>query len=322
MEAAEVKQLMNEWGAAGTPYLFVIDLEQRKPLIFQLSDIDNTELLYEVQSKTNFSGDSSSRPLNFSKRPESFLTYQAKFERVSEHIHRGDTYLLNLTCNSPITLDCGLRDLFGITHAKYKLWLKDQFIVFSPETFVRIENGRIYSQPMKGTIAADIPNAEAILLSDEKELAEHYTIVDLIRNDLSIVADRVRVEKFRYIDRLQTNQRDLLQVSSIIRGELSKDHLAQLGDIIFGLLPAGSVTGAPKQRTMKIIKSVEGSERGYYTGVFGIFDGASFDSAVMIRYIEETPNGLVFRSGGGITVSSDVQSEYQEMIDKVYVPLR
>jgi para-aminobenzoate synthetase component I len=313
---------MNDWGAQGIPYLFIIDLEQRKPLCFKLSDIDNTELLYDVQSKTNLTGDSLQRAVHFSKDPESFESYQPKIQRVCEHIHRGDTYLLNLTSHTPITLDVELRDLFELTNAKYKLWLKDQFIVFSPETFVRISDGKIFSYPMKGTIAADIPNAEALLLNDKKELAEHYTIVDLIRNDLSMVAEHVRVDKFRYVDRLHTNQRDLLQVSSVISGILSSDHLSHLGDIIFTLLPAGSVTGAPKKRTMEIIREVEAQDRGYYTGVFGVFDGTSLDSAVMIRYIEETPNGLQFRSGGGITVSSDAQSEYQEMIDKVYVPLR
>jgi para-aminobenzoate synthetase component I len=322
VRAEEVKQLMNEWGAQGIPYLFIIDLEQQKPLAFKLSDIDNTELLYEVQSKTNFLGGAKPQSINFSKHPESLEEYQAKFEKVSQHIRRGDTYLLNLTCRTPVSVDLALQDLFGITDAKYKLWLQDQFIVFSPETFVRIENGKIYSHPMKGTIAADVTDAERILLNDEKELAEHYTIVDLIRNDLSMVAEHVRVDKFRYIDRLQTNQRDLLQVSSIISGELPHDYHSHLGDIIFTLLPAGSVTGAPKKRTLEIIREVEGQDRGYYTGVFGIFDGKSLDSAVMIRFIEETPNGLIFRSGGGITVSSDAPSEYQEMIDKVYVPLR
>lgn len=313
---------MNDWGAQGIPYLFIIDLEQRKPLVLKLSEIDNTELLYDVQSKSNFSGTGSGRTVNFDKRPESLEGYESKFLKVQEHIHRGDTYLLNLTCSTPITLDLDLRELFEISDARYKLWVNGQFVLFSPETFVRIEAGRIYSHPMKGTIQADIPNAEAILLADEKELAEHYTIVDLIRNDLSMVAQHVRVDKFRYIDHLRTNQNDLLQASSIISGQLPEDHLSHLGDIIFTLLPAGSVTGAPKKRTLEIIREVEGQDRGYYTGVFGIFDGQMIDSAVMIRFIEHTSDGLRFRSGGGITVSSEVGSEYREMVDKIYVPLR
>jgi para-aminobenzoate synthetase component I len=323
VDAQAVKALMNEWGAAGIPYLFIIDLEQKKPLVFKLSEMDNNDLLFDVQSHSNLSEVSRAvTAQSFAKTPESFEAYRAKFDRVCEHIHHGDTYLLNLTSATPIELDLDLRDLFNCVEAKYKLYLKNQFICFSPETFVRIEDGKIYSHPMKGTIGADVPNAEAVLLNDEKELAEHYTIVDLIRNDLSMVAEHVRVEKFRYIDRLHTNQRDLLQVSSIIAGDLPNDYQSRLGDIIFALLPAGSVTGAPKARTMEIIREVEGKERGYYTGIFGLFDGKLLDSAVMIRYIEETPEGLVFRSGGGITTFSNAESEYQEMIDKVYVPLR
>jgi para-aminobenzoate synthetase component 1 len=323
VDAQQVKGLMNEWGAERVPYLFIIDLEQKKPLIFKLTEIDNNELLFDVQSESNLPEVSRAvTAQSFAKTPESFEVYRAKFDRVCEHLHRGDTYLLNLTCATPIELDLELRDLFNCIEAKYKLYLKDQFICFSPETFVRIEDGKIYSHPMKGTIGADVPEAAAVLLNDEKELAEHYTIVDLIRNDLSMVAEQVRVDKFRYIDRLQTNQRDLLQVSSIISGQLPGDHLSHLGDIVFSLLPAGSVTGAPKARTLEIIREIEGSERGYYTGVFGLFDGKSLDSAVMIRYIEQTADGLVFRSGGGITTFSNAESEYQEMIDKVYVPFQ
>jgi para-aminobenzoate synthetase component 1 len=86
------------------------------------------------------------------------------------------------------------------------------------------------------------------------------------------------------------------------------------------LLPAGSITGAPKPSTMKIIEEAEGYDRGYYTGVMGYFDGENFESAVMIRYIENIDGNLVFKSGGGITVLSNAEHEYQELIDKVYLP--
>ena len=77
-----------------------------------------------------------------------------------------------------------------------------------------------------------------------------------------------------------------------------------------------------KEKTVQIIQKAENRPRGYYTGVFGIFDGESLQSAVAIRLIEQTDNGLVFRSGGGITVQSDEQEEYRELIQKVYVPLQ
>jgi para-aminobenzoate synthetase component 1 len=113
----------------------------------------------------------------------------------------------------------------------------------------------------------------------------------------------------------------LLQVSSKISGRLQEDYWPNLGDLLKRILPAGSVSGAPKKKTVEIIKSAESYSRGYFTGVVGLFDGNSFDSGVMIRFVEQRKNGMVFKSGGGITVNSDWKKEYQEMIDKVYVPI-
>ena len=196
-----------------------------------------------------------------------------------------------------------------------------QFLVFSPEIFVKIDHGIISSFPMKGTIDASLPDAETRILKDEKEFFEHNTIVDLIRNDLAMVSTGVNVKRFRYIDRIVTNRKELLQVSSEICGELPADWNSRLGDIIFTLLPAGSVTGAPKEKTVQIIRDTEIYERGFYTGVCGVFDGHSLDSGVMIRFIENSEGKLIFKSGGGITALSDAGNEYEEMIQKVYVPV-
>jgi len=98
-------------------------------------------------------------------------------------------------------------------------------------------------------------------------------------------------------------------------------YASSLGDIIFTLLPAGSVSGAPKKKTTEIIASAEGMTRGYYTGVAGIFDGRDLNSFVMIRFIEKRDDSYFYRSGGGITSFSDPLSEYNEMIDKIYVPV-
>jgi para-aminobenzoate synthetase component 1 len=173
---------------------------------------------------------------------------------------------------------------------------------------------------MKGTINAGIPDAEEIILSDEKETAEHNTIVDLLRNDLGMVAENITVKRFRYINKIITPQRELLQVSSEITGKLPANYLSELGDIVCKMLPAGSVSGAPKQSTLEIIRKTEREPRGYYTGVFGYFDGEELDSAVMIRFIEEHNGKKYFRSGGGITAFSDPQKEYNEVIEKIYLP--
>jgi para-aminobenzoate synthetase component 1 len=315
-----IKDQMNNWGGEGIPFLFLIDFELNKPLIFRLQDIDPRDLLYYADGKTNSEAVTKERKeIRLVKYPEKYEDYLAKFHKVREELAYGNSYLLNLTCETKIDLNLSLKDVFFISNSKYRIWYKDMFVCFSPEVFVKTCAGRIKSFPMKGTIDADMPGAEDLIISDKKETAEHYTITDLIRNDLSMVAEQVRVERFRYIETVTTSNKRLLQVSSEISGLLPHDYQAHLGDIIHHLLPAGSVSGAPKQKTTEIISSVEGCERGYYTGIFGIFDGTDLDSCVMIRFIEKRGETYYYRSGGGITLFSDPLQEYQEMTDKIYV---
>jgi para-aminobenzoate synthetase component 1 len=231
---------------------------------------------------------------------------------------KGDSFLINLTSATPIESPQNLEIFYHSIHSKYKCWLEKEFVCFSPETFIRINNQEIYAYPMKGTINASIPNAREIILADQKEAAEHATIVDLLRNDLSKVATEVTVSKYRYYEEIKTQEKTIGQISSEIKGTLDACYHEKMGDIIFELLPAGSVTGAPKKKTVEIIRSVEGMKRGYYCGVAGYFDGQNLDSCVLIRFLQENK---IYRSGGGITFQSDVKNEYQEMIDKIYVPV-
>lgn len=313
---------MNTWGARGVPFLFMVDFEMQKPMIFRLADIDREELLYYVNGKTNaYPGSSGLQTADLTRFPIPFEEYREKFEKVRAHLLFGDSYLTNLTAKTRVVTPRSLREIFDISHARYKLWYEDQFLVFSPETFVRISGGKIFSHPMKGTIDADVPCAREKILEDQKEKAEHITIVDLIRNDLSTVATNVVVTRFRYVEKIRTMHKDLLQVSSEIQGDLPDNGMDSLGDILLQLLPAGSVSGAPKRKTMEIIHEAENEARGYYTGVMGLFDGEVLDSGVMIRFMEWKEDTLYYRSGGGVTVQSNVETEYQEIIDKVYVPL-
>lgn len=324
MEISKFTQVLNEWGRDNVPFLFIVDFEMKKPFVFQLKDVNPEEILYDVNGFTNVSesrGEQSSRDILEITNPITWLQYKRKFETVLRHLEYGDTYLINLTVESGIQLKNSLQDIFYTSSARYKLWYKNEFLVFSPEIFVQIKAGKIYSYPMKGTIDASVPNAKRIILNDRKELAEHVTIVDLIRNDLSRVADHVNVNRFRYVDELKTNNKTLLQVSSEIVGTLPSDYQSRLGDILVALLPAGSVSGAPKNKTLEVIREAEGNDRGYYTGVFGYFDGNNFDSGVMIRFIEKQGNEYIYKSGGGITTQSRAEAEYQEAIDKVYVPV-
>lgn len=314
---------MNLLGERGIPFLFVIDFECSAPVAVPLNEAARHGLFYNLRGVTNAGSEplTAHSPLFFEKSPVGFGTYQHSFRHAMEGLRFGNSYLLNLTFGTPVTINRSLKEIFFQSKAPYRLLFSDRFVVFSPECFVRISENTIRSFPMKGTIDAAMANAADTLLSDRKEMAEHHTIVDLIRNDLSMVACDVRVERFRYLEEIRTNQKHLLQASSEIAGTLAPGWRSGIGTLLKTLLPAGSVCGAPKTSTMKLIGEAEPEKRGYYTGIFGIFDGCMLDSGVMIRFIEKTGDQMVFRSGGGITVNSLAEHEYQEMIDKVYVPI-
>lgn len=319
---------MNTLGQSRTPFVFIVNYLQDSCYIEPVSNIDPAEILYNLNGFSNQSQGvrlsippTSRLPVSWHSFPETFESYHRSFDIVQKNIFAGNSFLTNLTCCTPIETDLTLKDIFLHSRAMYKLWVKDAFTVFSPEIFVRIRSGKITSYPMKGTIDASLPSAARQLMDNAKEAAEHATIVDLIRNDLSMVANRVEVLRYRYIDELPTNNGTILQTSSEIQGTLPDNYHEDLGNILFTLLPAGSITGAPKKKTMQIIGEAETYERGFYTGVAGYFDGENLDSAVMIRFIEQIDGRLYFKSGGGITCRSEAESEYNEMQQKIYVPI-
>ena len=321
----EATALINELGAQDAPFLFVIDYEQTNCYVSLLSEIDAAEVKYSFPSCTNDPSEHHALEkidIQWDTFPEPSGVYRRKFDIVQHHLHAGNSFLTNLTCRIPVRTSLSLLDIYRHSIAMYKLWFNAQFVCFSPEIFIRIEDGCIYGHPMKGTISASEPDAQAILMADAKEAAEHATIVDLIRNDLSIVASKVRVPRYRYVDRLHTNKGDILQTSSEVSGVLYPDYRSHMGDILFSQLPAGSITGAPKQKTVEIISQAEDYSRGFYTGVMGICEGGRMESAVMIRFVEAAEDGrMYFKSGGGITARSEWESEYNEVIQKAYVPI-
>ncbi len=315
------RQEMNRMGAANRPFFFITDFEMARPLLFPLDKLPGDIYFSTPVHRKTPEEQEISPSLQMKIHPVEFDVYKRSFNNVTGNIEHGNSYLLNLTFPTEIDINLTLKEIFLLSQAKYKLLYRDEFVVFSPEIFVRIDNGVIRSYPMKGTIDASLPGAEDIIMHDEKELAEHNTIIDLIRNDLSIISNNVEVTRYRYIDLIRTNGKDLLQVSSEITGELTGNWMETIGDIIVSMLPAGSISGAPKKETVRIIRESEICERGYYTGVFGLFDGERVESAVMIRFIEQSGGKYVYKSGGGITWLSDVRKEYDELISKVYVPV-
>lgn len=311
-----LKQQLNFYGEKKEPFFFIINYDTTQFEVIPLEKLPN-DIQFQISEKNT----SKKHPHKLQKEQSNFKKYKNKFIQLQKEIKEGNTYLANLTTTTKIKSDLSLEEIYDIANAKFKLNYKNKFICFSPEKFCTIQNDTIFTFPMKGTIDADIANAKNIILEDEKELAEHTMIVDLLRNDLSIISKKVTVEKFRYIDTIDAGDKKLLQISSKISGKLEKNWESKIGDIITSILPAGSITGTPKRKTLQILESIENYERGYFTGVFGVYDGVSLQSAVMIRFIEKDEDkNLIYKSGGGITCDSDLHKEYQEMCDKVYIP--
>jgi Anthranilate/para-aminobenzoate synthases component I len=321
-EANIVRQKMNEAGKRRSSFLFGLDFEMTKGFFYE-DPMNNQSVLFTIDKKSNHSYLPTNNDImpQLLKRPENYQNYLSKYRIARSALQKGNSFLLNLTERTPVECNLTLNEIYSRTQALYKILVPEQFVCFSPESFVQIISGKISSYPMKGTIDASLPHAKDTLMQDYKETCEHNTIVDLIRNDLSIVANKVHVRRFRYVDTLKTNQKELLQTSSEICGTLPNNYHERLGNIIFDMLPAGSVSGAPKQSTVRTIREAEKINRGYYSGVFGYYDGETLDSAVMIRYIEKEKGNYYFRSGGGITINSKPEEEYQEVLDKIYLPL-
>ena len=312
--------IMDQLAAEDKPFLFILDFELKSPIILPLDEVaDHGTISFEIRSEH----DSKEPAEHFAiiKSPILFEEYKSGFDKALAAIQAGDTYLLNLCYSTGVDNFPSLREVYTSVRAPYKLLVDGQFVVFSPEQFVSVSDGVIRTFPMKGTIDASVPDAEQRLLSDVKEQEEHATVVDLLRNDLSIVADHVRVDRYRYITEIRTSEKTLLQCSSEISGQLTSDYIQYPGRVMHALLPAGSVTGAPKKRTVELIHEIEPEPRNYFTGVFGVYDSGQLDSAVMIRMIEQRADGFRYRSGGGLTYRSQAEMEYREMIDKVYIPV-
>ena len=253
--------------------------------------------------------------------------YAAAFARVQEHLRAGNSYEVNLTYRLETTSDLApaaaylrLRELNPAPYAGFlqhdvpghEAWLLSS----SPERYALVtEDRRLETKPIKGTTArGETPDEDAVLrfrlASEPKFRAENLMIVDLLRNDLAMVCEpgSVDVPVLMEVESYAT----VHQLVSTVRGRLA-DGVTTVG-ALRTLFPAGSMTGAPKLRTMEIIREVESSARGAYAGAFGWLaaDGRA-DLGVVIRSLTTTGDGrYVLGTGGGITVHSDVADEYVE----------
>lgn len=311
-------------GRKGEPFFFMIDFCVRNAVVKPLKE------LAEAGIGVDFNGNRfglevkpvATHKLPIEVSPIDEETYKEAFGIVRKEIEAGNSYLLNLTFPTEVRTGYTLEDMYAAAKATYKVYSRGSFVFYSPEPFVRIRDGRIFSFPMKGTADAKRKGALKDLMESDKELYEHYTIVDLIRNDLALVSEDVIVDRFRYYEKIETAKgREIYQTSSAISGVVREDWKDNIGGIMRKLLPAGSICGAPKKKTLEIINKAEIDDRGYYSGVTGVFDGEMLESCVNIRYIEQKGDGeFRYRSGGGITCRSNEYDEYEELKTKVYVP--
>lgn len=254
-------------------------------------------------------------------------SYAAAFAAVQEHLHAGNSYEVNLTHRltreadlDPVTAFLRLRDLNPAPYsgflqhdvAEARAWLLSS----SPERYALITPDRhLETKPIKGTTPRGATPEEdeahrARLATDPKTRAENLMIVDLLRNDLSMVCDvgSVEVPALMQVESYES----VHQLVSTVRGHL-RDDVTTVG-ALRALFPAGSMTGAPKLRTMQIVEEVESTPRGAYAGAFGWISGdGPADLGVVIRSLMTDGSGTwTLGTGGGITVKSDVAEEWAE----------
>jgi para-aminobenzoate synthetase component 1 len=256
--------------------------------------------------------------------------YLDAIDTIKEYIRRGDTYQTNLTRQLRLTLPDGLSSetIFARLRrqhpAPFASFIKRKYstvVSASPERFFKVSDRSISASPVKGTRprgATEVEDSElkAELASSEKDRAENTMIVDLLRSDLGRVCEYggVNVERICEIEEHPT----LFHLVSTIAGTLRPD--SKFTDVLRALFPCGSITGAPKIRTMEIIDEIEPAVRGLSMGAIGYyipesgFEGLEpgFDLSVAIRTMVVRGREAVFNVGGGITIDSDPSAEYEE----------
>jgi para-aminobenzoate synthetase / 4-amino-4-deoxychorismate lyase len=251
--------------------------------------------------------------------------YAGTIAKIKEYLAAGDTYQVNFTDRLAFNSPLSPAELFSMFSAQqrvaYSAFLNiegRQIISLSPELFFKTEGDRIITRPMKGTMPrgldlADDERMATILLNDEKNRSEHVMIVDLLRNDLGRICrtGTVHVESPFSVERYDT----LHQMTSAVIGSLHPT--MSFYDIFQGLFPSGSITGAPKHRTMQIIHELERNARGVYTGAIGFINpNRSSVFNVAIRTLVVQNGHVTMGVGGGIVADSEAEDEYQECLLK------
>ena len=279
------------------------------------------ELIQTGEPKQELAGTlkSSFKPL-FSKDE-----YCAMVEKAKHHIVEGDIFQIVLSNRLEADFEGSLfhtyRILRTINPSPYMFYFSGSDMEVagaSPETLVKLENGTLHTFPLAGTRPRGKTEEEdnklaEELLKDQKELAEHNMLVDLGRNDLGKISDfgTVMVEQYHMIQRYS----HVMHIGSTVRGRLRKDKDAL--DAIEAILPAGTLSGAPKLRACQLINDLENNKRGIYGGAIGYLDfTGNLDTCIAIRIVYKKNNKVFIRSGAGIVADSVPETEYQECLNK------
>ena len=257
--------------------------------------------------------------------------YCEMVEKAKHHIREGDVFQIVLSNRLSAPFEGSLfhtyRVLRTINPSPYMFYFSGTDVEVagaSPETLVKLENGVLHTFPLAGTrprgrTEAEDKELEAELLADKKELAEHNMLVDLGRNDLGKISKfgTVKVEKLHSIERYS----HVMHIGSTVRGEIREEYDAL--DAIEAVLPAGTLSGAPKIRACQLIGELENNKRGIYGGAIGYIDfTGNMDTCIAIR-IAYKKNGKVFvRSGAGIVADSVPEKEFEECLNKAKASLR
>lgn len=257
--------------------------------------------------------------------------YYEMVKKAKRHIYEGDIFQVVLSNRIEAEMEGSLLNAYRVLRimnpSPYMFYFSSDDLEVagaSPETLVKLEHDTVHTFPLAGTkprgkTKAEDEAFEMELLSDEKELAEHNMLVDLGRNDLGKISKfgTVEVEKYMSIERFS----HVMHIGSTVKGQIRDDKTAL--DAIDAVLPAGTLSGAPKLKAMEIINKLENNKRGIYGGAIGYIDFAgNMDTCIAIRIAYKKGNKVFVRSGAGIVADSIPEKEYEECINKAMAVMK
>ena len=287
----------------------LMDLENMRKLLLEGTMAENPPLVLKSEFRTLFDK----------------ASYCEMVRKGKSYIHEGDIFQVVLGNRIEADMEGSLFDTYRILRttnpSPYMFYFSSDDVEIagaSPETLVKLENGTLHTFPLAGTRPRGADELEDFrlereLLADEKERAEHNMLVDLGRNDIGRIAKIGSVEVEKYME--VTKYSHVMHIGSTVRGELREDRDAL--DAVDSILPAGTLSGAPKLRACEIICELENNKRGIYGGAIGYIDfTGNLDTCIAIRLAFSKNNKVFVRSGAGIVADSVPENEYQECINK------